>query len=664
MSDQPENTKRSESDSEMIPTTPPEKPTAESADVSNDDTTTDEAVDPRVIVPDLQSKLDPRLALGWSHLFAVGFLAFLFWFLNSMPLRANDLLGHLCYGQWIVGHNTIPTEDPFCPIVEDIPMVDTAWLSQVIYAKFEQIGGLEALSLLYAVTMTAYFLLLMLVINRKSRSGLATGIAIAFVFLTTWSRLLTQRPENFGMLCFALLLYLVIDLDEHWMRRRRKIAMIGVPIVMCLWANLHGSFAIGLVMLAIFLIGRIIQAIAQDEVPLDKLHKDEALQRWVIIFASAVIAACINPYGPPLLYYVSGFVSQSPALGMVLEWQSIGLTTPGSLMFVVSLGVLIGAVLIGKRSVDAGIFLCVVLLAVATLASVRMISWYAPLAGLIIGPQIDFLLRRRQGLARMKRSLAEREARGEIVPSTPDHIRWLQEPLLQARKIAAMDKAKVKEEAEKEAGENQENAEKENKPESKVPPGHSFYISLVCLLLIWIAFALSPISQPIFDRPARTGSRLFMLGTPVELGNELAKNPPKAPVFHPQEWGDYLLYKMDLNFEPFITTNSLHLLTQEMTDDYNAIKQGGQNALDLLEKKYDIQTVMLNGRAYYEMSEQEQKSTLMYTLINSGHWDEVYRDKGRDGIAIIYVRRQSSGGIPIFNPELPLIDLREEREEM
>ena len=61
-------------------------------------------------------------------------------------------------------------------------------------------------------------------------------------------RIQTIRPQLFSSVLFALLL---LALSEA--ARGRTRALIGVPVIMALWVNLHGGWLVGLGTLAIWL---------------------------------------------------------------------------------------------------------------------------------------------------------------------------------------------------------------------------------------------------------------------------------------------------------------------------------------------------------------------------------------------------------------------------
>ena len=82
----------------------------------------------------LTPKLPAWCALsGWHFVTAWG-VAFFFAYHSYLHLFYSDLWGHVSYGEWILQHETLPTEDPFVPLAAGVPVIATAWGGQVLLA--------------------------------------------------------------------------------------------------------------------------------------------------------------------------------------------------------------------------------------------------------------------------------------------------------------------------------------------------------------------------------------------------------------------------------------------------------------------------------------------------------------------------------------------------
>ena len=122
------------------------------------------------------------------------------------------------------------------------------------------------------------------------------------------------RPQILGELAFATLL---LALSKPVLSRR---ALVLIPVIFVLWANCHGSFPIGFILLGVFLAGRVLQ-IAWDAVrdarpgmgpwpwavrTIRSVWGDAQTRRLGLVIVVALVAvAALNPHGPALFRYSS-----------------------------------------------------------------------------------------------------------------------------------------------------------------------------------------------------------------------------------------------------------------------------------------------------------------------------------------------------------------------
>jgi hypothetical protein len=87
----------------------------------------------------------------------------------------------------------------------------------------------------------------------------------------------------------------------------------ALPPLMLLWANLHLGFVFGLMLLACWL-----AALALDAMR----GRDVAWRTPLAVSAACVVAACVNPSGPAILWYPARYLLDgSVTNSMVAEWQ-------------------------------------------------------------------------------------------------------------------------------------------------------------------------------------------------------------------------------------------------------------------------------------------------------------------------------------------------------
>ena len=160
-------------------------------------------------------------------------------------------------------------------------------------------------------------------------------------------------------------------------------ALIGLPILFVIWANLHGSFLTGLVLLAAALAGRIAVVILGDARPRwQAAWRDPQCRRLMLTLAlSAVAVGCGNPSGPAI-YSDSLAVASHPNVRAMDEWQPLAfhLGSGGHWLYLFLLAVLVVTQLCSRQwfSVESLVFLLI--FGIPPLLHQRMMIWWLMIA--------------------------------------------------------------------------------------------------------------------------------------------------------------------------------------------------------------------------------------------------------------------------------------------
>jgi hypothetical protein len=340
------------------------------------DTTLAETLTPAPRAPELPECLKrDRLNAGYfAQMTAVQFaavvaLAVIFLWTSLHKLNHTDLWGHLDLGRWMVRHQALPAIDPFAASPSAMPFIPSAWLSQVLGFLTIDTLGLEGLVLGHALLATLACGAMMLAIRARGVTlcwAIAGGAAYYLLSLPIVG---TIRPQLFGMLGAPLALLALAQLP------RSRAPLVWLPLLFCAWANLHGSFAMGLAMLVLGAVGVTGQVLGERRSLRAAVSDVVTVRMWAAV-GLCLLAASLNPSGPKLLAMVLGF-GQNATLASISEWRSLPLASISGGLFFTSL--IVGGVCLrfSQRRWEMSDLLLLALFGLATLGAMRMLAWWA-----------------------------------------------------------------------------------------------------------------------------------------------------------------------------------------------------------------------------------------------------------------------------------------------
>jgi hypothetical protein len=221
-------------------------------------------------------------------------------------LNDSDTYWHIAVGKWILDHNTFPRVDAYSFTKAGEPWISTSWLAQVLYAGTYEIGGWAGPIILAATCIAGTFAFLAFILGRRIRSIYA--IMIALVALPVSSPHFLARPH---VLALPLMLAWANGLLEA--SERREPPSFWLLPLMVLWANLHGGFTFGLVLIVPFAFDALWNGEASQRGPL-------AL-RWIVFGACAFAACCATPYGWGAILASRKILALGELLNLISEWS-------------------------------------------------------------------------------------------------------------------------------------------------------------------------------------------------------------------------------------------------------------------------------------------------------------------------------------------------------
>jgi hypothetical protein len=237
---------------------------------------------------------------------------------------AVDLAYHLKVGELLLAERAVPRTDVLAWTTAGRPWLDQNWGAQVALYGIWRLGGFPLLTVASALGTVAAWVLVAAACRRRTANLRLIAGAVLAGYLAAAAGF-SARPQMFSLLLFAAELYLL-----EVARTRPRVAL-GIPLLMVLWANLHGAFVIGVGLLVI----EVAAAVWRRDRP--------GAARYVLVTAAGVAALLVNPWGPRVLGYAVSLPANSTVTEVVSEWGPATLRQPVGALILVAIGVLVVA---------------------------------------------------------------------------------------------------------------------------------------------------------------------------------------------------------------------------------------------------------------------------------------------------------------------------------
>ena len=254
---------------------------------------------------------ETRLARALLPLW-VGTFAYALLFLAGDRLLADpDTQWQITVGQWILDHQAVPQTDVFSFTMKGQAWISTQWLAQVIYAGVYAWFGWTGPVVLAAAASALTFALLARSLSR-TLSESATLVFVAVALALTAPHILA-RPHVLALPVMVIWFGgLIAAADKH------EAPSFALLPLMVLWANLHGGFVFGLLMIAPIALDAMVNTQGASRKPL--------MLRWTVFALAAILASCCTPYGWNSLLASQKILSLGSALPLITEWRAMDFT--------------------------------------------------------------------------------------------------------------------------------------------------------------------------------------------------------------------------------------------------------------------------------------------------------------------------------------------------
>jgi hypothetical protein len=258
----------------------------------------------------MQQRFSPQVDHLWPLLVLVGFGS-----IGSLiPIDQVDFWWHIAAGREIVQLGAVPTTTSSSWVLPDhTPFVLGSWLAEWLLYQLYLLGGIPAIVLSRNLLLLAAFTVVGLDARRRSGSWRLAALAIGGAAVMALNNI-SVRPQMFAWCLFAATAALLgafraRQIHHHWLWL--------LPPLMIAWANLHGSFVLGLGLLMITCCGELGTVWLRRQQQLSR----QELQQLITVTLLCSLGIFVNPRGIGILTFVGDLVSNPAVQGWVGEWQ-------------------------------------------------------------------------------------------------------------------------------------------------------------------------------------------------------------------------------------------------------------------------------------------------------------------------------------------------------
>ncbi len=241
---------------------------------------------------------------------------------NSFSYSDPDLGWHLRIGQDIALSRQAPVINNYNYTLSGQSWVDHEWLLNWLLALIFNYGGFLSLHLIFVFLALAAFFIAWRRSWRLLGGTLADKfLSCLFLFFGIWASLphLGIRVQEVGLLGLSVLFLIFSDFSRY----RRY--FWGLPVMFLIWANVHGSFLLGLVLVGAYFIYSLLSPwLARrswSQVFLQTVFLKKDQWHLGLIFCLSLAATLINPYGLGLYAFLSGY-THTFYLNYIQEWRN------------------------------------------------------------------------------------------------------------------------------------------------------------------------------------------------------------------------------------------------------------------------------------------------------------------------------------------------------
>jgi hypothetical protein len=232
----------------------------------------------------------------------------------SSLLGDADTAWHIRTGEWILQHRAVPTVDLFSFTKPGEAWFAWEWGWDVIFALVHNSTGLAGVLFVNLTILCLVSAVLFRLVLRACDHGVI-ALAVTIIAMSASMIHWLARPHLLSWLFFLVLLHILYRAQQG-----QTTLLRWTPLLLLLWANLHGSFFVGVLMIFISAAGQALTPLLQSGP-----HFRQAWRLSRPFWIAAVVAAAatlVNPYTWHVHAHILSYLQSSALLDQIQEFQS------------------------------------------------------------------------------------------------------------------------------------------------------------------------------------------------------------------------------------------------------------------------------------------------------------------------------------------------------
>ncbi|MGN0383708.1 MAG: hypothetical protein ACI4DS_05505 [Eubacterium sp.] len=258
--------------------------------------------------------------------FCISVLIFAF----SLGINGNDFWWHIKAGEWITSHLSVPTTDIFSwyGTSHGLDWTSHEWMSEVILYLIMKIGGVIGVFVFSLIVALTLFIIFIKAAGEDIQKNLTLSYLYCLLLVCLLYTYCYGRPQIFSY----LLLVAELCVLYHFKANENSKIIWLIPIIGCLWANLHGGSSNLTYILCIIFIFSGAFKFNFGKIQSQKFSRKQLITTSIVTVLS-IAFICINPHGISMLTYPFENMSDSLMLNMIIEWHAPDAKELGQLIF-------------------------------------------------------------------------------------------------------------------------------------------------------------------------------------------------------------------------------------------------------------------------------------------------------------------------------------------